>query len=110
MFPRFKTSRKCSRDENGGLAQMVERVLSMHEVPGSMPGYSKFIFVFVGNECLLVPKCLPESKSCVNGGLAQMVQRALSKHEVPGSMPGSSTLIFLFLVMNVCWFQNVCEN
>ena len=68
----------------GPVAQMVERVLSMHKVQGSMLESSKFIFVFVGNECLLVPKRLPESKWCVNGGLAQMVDRVLSMHEVPG--------------------------
>ena len=79
----------------GPVAQMVERVLSMHKVQGSMPESSKLIFAFVGNECLLVPKCLPESKSCVNGELAQMVERALSKHEIPGSMPESSTFIFV---------------
>ena len=34
---------------NGGLAQMVERSLSMREVPGSMPGSSKlyyFLYIF----------------------------------------------------------------
>ena len=29
-----------------GLAQMVEHVLNMHEVPGAMPGSSTLIFVF----------------------------------------------------------------
>ena len=28
----------------GGVAQMVERSLSMREVPGSIPGASKFFF------------------------------------------------------------------
>ena len=31
----------------GGLAQMVERPLSMREVPGSIPGFSIFVFFFV---------------------------------------------------------------
>lgn len=30
---------------NGGLAQMVERPLSMREVPGSMPGSSRFLLL-----------------------------------------------------------------
>ena len=30
----------------GGLAHMVERVLRMHEAPGSMPGSSSFFFFF----------------------------------------------------------------
>ena len=30
----------------GGLALMVERVLRMHEAPGSMPGSSSFFFFF----------------------------------------------------------------
>lgn len=31
----------------GGLAQMVERSLSMREVPGSMPGSSTNLFIFL---------------------------------------------------------------
>ena len=31
----------------GELAQMVERSLSMREVPGSMPGFSNHLFFFV---------------------------------------------------------------
>ena len=75
---------------------MVKRVLSMHKVQGSMPASSKFIFVFFRNECLLVPKCLPESKLCVSGELAKIIERVLSMHEVPESMPGSSKFIFVF--------------
>ena len=58
MLAGFETSAKADRIENGGLAQMVERVLSMHEVPGSMPGSSTYSFVFFGDECLLVSKRL----------------------------------------------------
>ena len=40
---------------------MVERVLSMHEVQGLMPGSSMSIFVFFFcEECLLVRKRLPK--------------------------------------------------
>lgn len=31
-------------ESKGGVAQMVERSLSMREVPGSMPGASKLVF------------------------------------------------------------------
>ena len=31
----------------GELAQMVERPLRMREVPGSIPGFSKSLFVFI---------------------------------------------------------------
>ena len=31
----------------GGVAQMVERSLSMREVPGSIPGASKFFFFYL---------------------------------------------------------------
>ena len=55
---------------SGGLAQMVERVLSMHKVQGSMLESSKFIFVFVGNECLLAPKRLHGSLSCWKRGIS----------------------------------------
>ena len=34
---------------NGGVAQMVERSLSMREVPGSIPGASKFFFFLPAN-------------------------------------------------------------
>ena len=30
----------------GGLAQMIERPLRMREVPGSIPGFSKSLFVY----------------------------------------------------------------
>ena len=33
--------------EAGGLAQMVERPLSMREVPGSIPGSSKVTIIFL---------------------------------------------------------------
>ena len=33
--------RKCLSQPEGGLAQLVERVLSMHEVAGSIPASSK---------------------------------------------------------------------
>ncbi len=35
---------------DGELAQMVERSLSMREVPGSMPGFSKENFLFLYSE------------------------------------------------------------
>ena len=31
---------------DGALAQMVERSLSVREIPGSIPGFSKFFFLF----------------------------------------------------------------
>ena len=33
----------------GGVAQMVERSLSMREVPGSIPGASKLIFMLLAS-------------------------------------------------------------
>ena len=48
----FKEGMKCSQmmvtsSVCGGLAQMVERSLSMREVPGSIPGFSiSFFFHF----------------------------------------------------------------
>ena len=35
----------------GGLAQMVERSLSMWEVPGSIPGFSKYFFSISHYKC-----------------------------------------------------------
>ena len=49
-FQSFKSSqmdkygnRSCY-NTNGGVAQMVERSLSMREVPGSIPGASNYLF------------------------------------------------------------------
>ena len=46
---------KSYHSSNGGLAQMVERSLSMREVPGSMPGSSNSVFFLrhlVGHQML----------------------------------------------------------
>ena len=43
-----KGNRKsAASDSSGELAQMVERSLSMREVPGSMPGFSRSLFFFL---------------------------------------------------------------
>ena len=90
---------------------MLERVLSMHEVPGSMPGSSTFNFVFFSAKSVCWCQNVYQRKLELKGGLAQMVERVLSMHEVPGSMPGSSTLMFvLFSVKSVCWCQNVYQS
>ena len=87
---------------------MVERVLCMHEAPGSMPGSSSFFSFF--------KTVLVESKSCSQvivywiGGLAHMVERVLCMHEAPGSMPGSSSFFFFFKIVIVgsgSWSQDV---
>ena len=90
---------------------MVERVLSMHEVPGSMPGSSTFNFVFFSVKSVCWCQNVCQSKFELEGGLAQMVERVLSMHDVPGSMPRFSTLLFVFFsVKSVCWCQNVCQS
>ena len=50
----YGSDRKCIKrllfvasTRSGELAQMVERSLSMREVPGSMPGFSTSIFFFL---------------------------------------------------------------
>ena len=49
---------------------MVERVLSMHEVPGSIPESSTLSFVFFFcEECLLVSKRLPKQLE-LRGGIS----------------------------------------
>ena len=35
---------EATQSVKGGLAQMVERSLSMREVPGSIPGFSTFLY------------------------------------------------------------------
>ncbi len=49
----------------GGLAQMVERSLSMREVPGSIPGFSIFLFALfpllgIDTWVLLLPVIISE--------------------------------------------------
>ena len=65
----------CSR--NGGVAQMVERMLSMHEAQGSIPCFSTF-FVFV---CTIKKICLDRGS---NTGPLDLQSNALptelSKH------------------------------
>ena len=39
--------RSVLHNNNGGVAQMVERSLSMREVPGSIPGASKSVFFLI---------------------------------------------------------------
>ena len=98
---------------------MLERSLSMRELPGSMPGFSNcvdqnqdvsthFPVLNIRDPLLLrcsnekrhfeiwhfsqTTGCKPKIKSSIpNGGLAQMEERSLCMREVPGSIPGSST-------------------
>ena len=39
------TNSRTNTNTNGGVAQMVERSLSMREVPGSIPGASNILFL-----------------------------------------------------------------
>ena len=43
----FEIKRKPLEFNNGGVAQMVERSLSMREVPGSIPGASNIFITFL---------------------------------------------------------------
>ena len=45
--PDVKSFPRALYAEAGGLAQMVERSLSMREVPGSIPRFSKLIIIFL---------------------------------------------------------------
>ena len=51
----------------GGLAQMVERSLSMREVPGSIPGFStcEVIYFSFENQKLNTPKIPKENNHCL---------------------------------------------
>ena len=46
----------------GGLAQMVERSLSMWEVPGSMPGFSRTSFIYCSHRTTFSVKSRCHSK------------------------------------------------
>ena len=72
---------------------MVERVLCMHEVPGSMPGSSSFFFLF--QDCISGSRKLFTSHRNWIGGLAHMVEsRALHAR---GTGINARILQFLFL-------------
>ena len=49
---------------------MVERVLSMHEVPGSMPGSSTLIFVFFSVKSVCWCQNVYQSKLVLKGGIS----------------------------------------
>ena len=69
MFVGVKTSTKANWNYEGGLAQMVERVLSMHEVPGSMPGSSTLIFVFFSVKSVCWCQNVYQRKLELKGGI-----------------------------------------
>ena len=70
MFVGVKTSTKANLILKGGLAQMVERVLSMHEVPGSMPGSSTLIFVLYSVKSVCWCQNVYQSKFELEGGIS----------------------------------------
>ena len=70
MFVGVKTSTKANLNLKGGLAQMVERVLSMHEVPGSMPGSSTLIFVLFSVKSVCWCQNVYQSKFELEGGIS----------------------------------------
>ena len=90
----------ANRRSCGVVAQMVERVLSMHEAEGSMPSDSSQILLALDQKAFcraLAPHpAMPsrrvrggaDRRSC--GVVAQMVERVLSMHEAEGSMPSDS--------------------
>ena len=49
---------------------MVEHVLSMHEVPGSMPGSSTLIFVFFSVKSVCCCENVYQSKLELRGGIS----------------------------------------
>ena len=81
---------------------MVERSLSMREVPGSMPGISTFFPFVMLCVCYLLKHYEIECEC--QGDVAQMVERSLRMREVPGSMPSISTFSLVFFLRNA-----VCE-
>ena len=49
MLPNFILKPRLSKSSKGHVAQLVARVLSMHKVPGSIPGLSNFLFASIKN-------------------------------------------------------------
>ena len=74
---------------------MEERVLSMHEVPGSMPGSSTLIFVFFSVKSVCWCQNIYQSKLEVKGGLS-------SNGRARACVPGSYTLTFVFFFSEEC--------
>ena len=48
------------KEKSGGVAQMVERSLSMREVPGSIPGASTEYFIFFHRNSLMLLLTFPD--------------------------------------------------
>ena len=107
------------RNHYGVVAQMVERSLSMREVRGSMPRFSKTIFR-IRRICFLISDIGKElttrykwktafhefcseanSKLEEYGDVSQTVERSLCMREVRGSMPRISET---FLRIRQFWF------
>ena len=91
----------CKKVEDAcrGVAQMVERSLSMREVMGSIPIFSKLFLFYTFHFMQICNKCVMNAsryRVCV-GGVAQMVERPLSMREVLGSIPSASKLFFYII-------------
>ena len=110
-FGASKTRVFCS----GGLAQMAERVLSMHEVAGSMPASSTQTAILrgeyrvpsdprsqapsgpvstivgdqIGSPGAVCITC--RTRVCVNALLAQWIRYLPPKQGIPGSSPGQGS-------------------
>ncbi len=79
---------------DGGLAQMVERSLSMREVTGSTP-VSSILRISFHAITLVAMKMQLAYLSFVSGVVAQWTTRLTTDQKIPGSTPGSLEF-FLF--------------
>ena len=91
------------KNVQGGLAQVVERLIRIREAPGSIPGFSKqffFTIIFVANcntSFLCQTEKVGEQKICPRG-LAPVVERSIRIREAPGSIPGFSHQFFFTII------------
>ena len=108
----MRTELECQLSSRGGLAQMVERSLSMGEVPGSIPGSSRKLFF-----CLFFQECL-QAKDHLNyryfhkralylsivAGHLKKKKRHLGLKDVSFSLAVGNPLLPIILVE----FEGVC--
>ena len=84
----FICSRMAPGCNDGAVAQLVARVLSMHEVPGSKPGSSIFLCFFFFCSAWTLPRVPPFAAACVSKGEGRTTRSlALSFFPCPPRRP-----------------------
>ncbi len=114
-----------------GCSSVVERMLSMYEVLGSIPSISKhcsmtfmqnnftYVLIISHNWIYSVFKSTKAEKTLIKWGCSSVVERMLCMYEVLGSIPSISNkcvMIFMrndftfFLIIYHNWICGICKS